>query len=154
MKIADVLHKDSVDVGINVRNKSELLDKMLELAVKSGKIKDFNESRKEILEREKIMSTGVGNGIALPHAKTNGVEDSVGALGIMENPVDFESLDGEPVNIVFLLLGMENNVGTHLRLLSKISRLMNNDSFRIKLLECKNPDEILSTINEYEENHK
>lgn len=137
MKITDILHVDSIKVGLVAANKDELLEMMIDLAEKSGKITDKVLASKEVFNREKLMSTGVGKGIALPHAKTNAVDGSIGALAVLNKPIDFESLDGEPVNIVFLLIGKENNVGNHLRLLSKVSRLMNNDSFRAQLLHCK-----------------
>lgn len=151
MKITDILSVESIETGVQAENKEELLNRIMDLAVKSGKILNREIAMKEVLERERIMSTGVGKGIALPHAKTNSVSDSVGALTILSNPIDFQSLDGEAVSIVFLLLGKENNVGNHLRLLSKISRLMNNDFFRKQLLESSTPEEALEIFNKMEE---
>ena len=143
MKITDILKKESVKLELEANNKETLLQDMVELAKESGKISNPEEALKELHKREAIMSTGVGKGIALPHAKTNSVEDSVGALTILKNPVNFNSLDGKPVEIAFMLLGRENNVGNHLRLLSKISRLMNNDPFRKKLMSAESPDEVI-----------
>lgn len=150
MKISDILNVNSIKINVHADNKNELLDTMVFLAEKSGKIIDRDEAKNEVFEREKIMSTGVGKGIAIPHAKTNAITDTVGALATLSNPIDYNSLDNEPVIIVFLLLGLENNVGNHLILLSKISRLMNNDSFRGQLLECKNGDDVISLFNKYE----
>lgn len=152
MKVTDILAKKSIAVSLDVSEKQELLDKMMELAMHSGNIIDKEEAKKEIFERERIMSTGVGKGIALPHAKTNSVKDTVAALAILKAPIDYEALDSEPVNIVMLLIGRENNVGNHLRLLSKISRFMNNDSFRSRLAESKTPEEVVGLFNEVEEN--
>jgi fructose PTS system EIIBC or EIIC component len=152
MKVSDILTKKTIAVSLQVNSKNELLDKMLELAYESGNIVDKEETKKEIYERERIMSTGVGKGIALPHAKTNAVKDTVCALALLKEPVDFESLDGKPVNLVFLLIGRENNVGNHLRLLSRISRLINNDSFRSRLSELSSADEIIALFAEVEEN--
>jgi len=150
MKISDILNVNSIKVNIHVDNKDDLLEIMVFLAEKSGKIIDRDEAKHEVFEREKIMSTGVGKGIALPHAKTNAITDTVGALVTLSEPVDYDALDNKPVNIVFLLLGLESNVGNHLILLSKISRLMNNDSFRGQLLECKKSDEVIELFNKYE----
>jgi fructose-specific phosphotransferase system IIA component len=154
MKITSILEKNSIETPLSAGSKSELLDKMLRLAEKSGKVNNPKEAKREILEREKIMSTGVGKGIALPHAKTNAVEDSIGALAILPDPIDYEALDGEPVDIVFLLLGRENNVGNHLRLLSKISRLMNNESFQSRLRECKSSDDVMQLLMEFEKDER
>ena len=151
MKITDILKKESVMLGVEVKDKNALLSKMIELANKSGRVSDADEALKEIHKREQIMSTGVGKGIALPHAKTNSVEDSVGALTILKEPVDFNSLDSKPVQIAFMLLGRENNVGNHLRLLSKISRLMNNDPFRTKLISAETAEEVIEIFEDAEE---
>ncbi|MFP4368914.1 MAG: PTS sugar transporter subunit IIA [Candidatus Kapaibacterium sp.] len=150
MKIQEILNTGSIKVGLEVKNKKELLDEMVKLAVNSGKINNPGDARKEIFEREKIMSTGVGKGIALPHAKTNAVEDSIGAFALLTTPVDYDSLDSEPVNLVFLLLGRENNVGNHLRLLSKISRIMNNDALKLELMQQKTPDGVLEVFKKIE----
>ncbi|MFH1050482.1 MAG: PTS sugar transporter subunit IIA [bacterium] len=151
MKISEILNIDSIKVDLKVESKRELLEQMIFLAERSMKIIDREEVKQEVLEREKIMSTGVGKGIALPHAKTNSITDTIGSLALLSQPVDFNSIDDKPVSIVFLLLGMENNVGNHLRLLSKISRLMNNDSFRGNLQQCKTSNEVLELFIQYED---
>lgn len=143
MKITDILNKDLIKIKMTADSKDDLLNKMMVLAENSGKIIDSKDARSEVFERESIMSTGVGKGIALPHAKTDAISGTVGALAIMKEPMEYDALDGNPVNIVFLLLGTENNVGNHLRLLSKISRLMNNDTFRTHLTQAQSVEEIM-----------
>jgi fructose-specific phosphotransferase system IIA component len=150
MKIIDVLQKESIELNLSFQNKDELLSYIIQLAERSGKIADIESASKAVFDRERIMSTGVGKGIALPHAKTNSVTDSVGALVILNSPIDFEALDGKPVNIIFLLLGRESNVGNHLRLLSKVSRLLNNDAFRSKLFKSETSDEVINIFSEIE----
>jgi fructose PTS system EIIBC or EIIC component len=86
----------------------------------------------------------------LPHAKTGAVEDTIIAVGVLDEPIDFQSLDNMPVNIVFLLLGRENNVGMHLKLLSRISHLMNNAEFKEKLLAAKDETTAYNLIKEYD----
>ena len=152
MRITDILNIRSIEIGLDVSEKKELLDFMLILADKSGKVIDINDAKKEVFEREKIMSTGVGKETALPHAKTNSISDTVGALALLKSPIDYETLDDRPVSVIFLLLGMENNVGIHLRLLSKISRLLTNDSFRSDLLACKANQEVIDLFNSFDEN--
>ncbi len=148
MKITDILNIESTAIDIKVESKSDLLDKMIELAAKSDKIKNLDEARREIFEREKILSTGVGKGIALPHAKTDAITEITCSVAVLNPPVDYESLDGNPVDICFLLLGRENDVGNHLRLLSKISRYLNQAAFRSKLKECINPQQIIDLFAE------
>ncbi len=148
MGIANILHRDSIMLNLATNDKYSLLETLVNLAAKSGKIKDINNVVQKVIDREKLMSTGVGKGIALPHAKTNAVEDSVAALAILKNEIDFDSIDGKPVKLVFLLLGHDSNVGNHLRLLSMISRILNNDSFRNKLINASSQDEILKHFQE------
>ncbi len=151
MKISDILNKDNIELLPNISSKAALVDKLIEIAARTGKILDIEEVKKQVWEREKLMSTGVGKGIALPHAKTNHIADETGALIILKQGVEFESLDDKPVNIAFLLIGKENNVGNHLRLLSKISRLLNNEYLRSNIIEAKTKNEILSLFDEFEE---
>ena len=96
------------------------------------------------------MSTGVGKGFAIPHGKTDAVTDIVAAFAVTDQPVDFQSLDGEPVRLLFLLIGRDNMVGPHIKLLSRISRLMNKDEFRKKLIAAKTSSEIVPFFKEEE----
>jgi len=137
MKISDVLEVELISNKIPGTDKEEVLNNMIELVSKSSKVRDKEKIRDAIFNRERIMSTGVGKGFAIPHGKTDGITDMVAAFGITENEIDFESLDGEPVRLIFLLVGKENLVGPHLKLLSRISRLLNSEDFRTKLLNAK-----------------
>ena len=105
------------------------------------------------MEREKIMSTGVGKGFAIPHGKTNQVNEILGAFGKSTKPIDYQSLDQQPVHLVFLLVGKDNLVSTHIKLLSRISRMMNKDEFRNSLIEAKSQEEILDLFRKEEENY-
>jgi fructose-specific phosphotransferase system IIA component len=152
MKISDVLSVDTIRLNLHVENKNDLIEQMILLAGKSGNIIDIEEVRNEVFDREKIMTTGVGKGIALPHAKTNAIRSTTAALGILAEAVDYDSLDDKEVNIALLLLGMEGQIGEHLRLLSKISRLMGNEFFRTELLNSKSALDVLNLFKTYEEN--
>ncbi|MBF8247955.1 MAG: putative PTS IIA-like nitrogen-regulatory protein PtsN [Bacteroidetes bacterium] len=123
---------------------------MIDLAASQDKVVDKEKLRAAIFEREKIMSTGVGSGFAIPHGKTDAVNDIVAALAVTAQPIDYQSLDEQPVRIVFLLVGRDNMVGPHIKLLSRISRLMNKEEFRAKLLEAKTPLEILDIFRKEE----
>jgi len=124
---------------------------MLNCLEHAGLLAKPEEARKAVMEREKIMSTGIGKGFALPHGKTNHINETVGAFLTLAHPIDFNSLDQQPVSIVFMLIGRENTVGTHLRLLSRISRLMNSDSFRENILKSKTPEQIIDLFFKEEE---
>ncbi|MDX9791500.1 MAG: PTS sugar transporter subunit IIA [Candidatus Kapaibacterium sp.] len=151
MKINEILSANSVRIAYQTDSKESLLSELVTIIGKEEGIDDLSIALKDVFEREEVMSTGVGKGIALPHAKSKAVNKSVAALAILKEPIDFDSLDNEPVNIAFLLLGPENNVGLHLRLLSKVSRLMNNDSFRLQLIECKKVEDVMKLFDSMEE---
>ena len=144
MKITDILKKSTILVQGHVIDKNAALTLMIEALHKSGQISDAVEVTRVVWEREKIMSTGIGKGFALPHGKTNSVAETVGCFLTLDEPIDFEALDNMPVNTIFMLIGRENTVGTHLRLLSRISRLMNNDVFRSEVTNARTSDEVFA----------
>lgn len=143
MKITDILGKECVVLHSKALTKESILQELLDTLAHSKIVLNKEDVKKAVLEREHIMSTGIGNEFALPHGKTNAVTDTIGALATLDNPIDFHSLDNRPVNVVFMLIGRENAVGVHLRLLSRISRMMNDDSFRKKILDAGSPSEVL-----------
>jgi fructose-specific phosphotransferase system IIA component len=146
MKISDILTENLVATGLAGESKKEIIDAMIDLVATSPKVLDREKVRKAIFEREEIMSTGVGNGFAIPHGKTDAVTDIVAAFAVTASPIDYQSLDEKPVRLVFLLVGKDNLVGPHIKLLSRISRLMNKEEFRKRLLELKTPQEILEAF--------
>lgn len=96
------------------------------------------------------MSTGVGHGFAIPHGKTDAVNEIIAAFARTSAPLEFDSLDGQPVRLIFLLVGKENLVGPHIKLLSRISRMMNQDEFRNKLLDAASSEELFNLFKEEE----
>ncbi|MBT3343344.1 MAG: PTS sugar transporter subunit IIA, partial [Gemmatimonadetes bacterium] len=106
-----------------------------------------------VLEREKIMSTGIGDGIAIPHGKSDAVVELTAALGIHKRGVDFEALDGEPAFVFFLLVSPANVSGPHIKALARISRMLKNDGFKKKLIEAGSADDIVAAIEEEEKTH-
>src|SRR3989338_9575853 len=143
MKITDILNEKTVRVNLPGTTKEEILNAMIELGAQSSHVDDKERMRTAIFEREKIMSTGVGSGFAIPHGKTDAVSDIVAAFAITEKPIDYQSLDEQPVRLVFLLVGRDTMVGPHIKLLSRISRLMNKEEFRQKLLEAPDVPSVL-----------
>lgn len=124
---------------------------MINLFKDNDVVSDLNKVKDAVLEREKIMSTGVGKNFAVPHGKTNAVSDIICAFGKSDHPIDFQALDGQPVYLFFLLVGRDDLVSQHIKLLSRISRIMTNDSFREKLLKAKNENEIINLFRTEEE---
>jgi fructose-specific phosphotransferase system IIA component len=150
MKISDILTDDLVLTGLQGKAKDDIIDAMVNLVAASPKVLDKEKVRKAIFERERIMSTGVGNGFAIPHGKTDAVTDIVAAFAVTADPIDYQSLDEKPVRLVFLLVGKDNLVGPHIKLLSRISRLMNKEDFRKRLLLAQTPGEIIDMFRQEE----
>lgn len=151
MKIVDYLHEDCIITNLKSRDKKGALSELVKLLEKNGYVKDGEKILEVIMEREKLGSTGIGQGIAIPHAKTDQINDILCALGISQNGVDFESLDGEPVYLIFLVLAPTKSIGQHLKTLAKIARLLKDKVFRNTLRTCKTPQEVLKVIREDEE---
>jgi fructose-specific phosphotransferase system IIA component len=150
MKISDILNEQMVVTGLKGSSKEEIISAMIDLVAATPKVLNKDRVREAIFEREKIMSTGVGNGFAIPHGKTDAVSDIVAAFAVTKDPIDYQSLDEKPVRLVFLLVGKDNMVGPHIKLLSRISRLMNKEDFRKRLLEVKTPKEIIDMFRQEE----
>lgn len=150
MKITDYLTSEFVSASVKGRNKNDVIEEMLTLISTSKKILDFEKVRRAVFDREQVMSTGVGNGFAIPHGKSDAVTDIVAGFGVTERPIDYDALDDKPVRLVFILIGKENMVGSHIKLLSRVSRLMNSETFRNTLLTLKTPDEIIEAFRKEE----
>jgi len=150
MKISDILEEKLVVTNLPGATKDEIINAMVDLLAKSSKVLDKEKVRASIFERERIMSTGVGNGFAIPHGKTDAVVDIVASFGITRDPINYQALDDKPVRLVFLLVGKDNLVGPHIKLLSRISRLMNKEEFRTKLLTLQTPKEVMDSFRQEE----
>ena len=151
MKISDILNEKVISVDLECTDKDDAINKMVDLASNSGLMIDVEKVRECVIEREKLVSTGVGKGFAIPHGKTDEIKDIVAAFAVLKDPIDFDSIDLEPVRFVFLIVGKESLLNAHIKLLSRISRLMNKDEFREKLEEAKTSEEVLKILTEEEE---
>ena len=151
LKITDILDRNAVVLDLDASDKDEALGRLIDVLASTGKVRDTAQLRRVIFDREKLMSTGIGHGVALPHGKTNVVDASLAALATLRTPIDFDSLDDKPVTIIIMLVGTEGNVGVHLRLLSRISRMVGNDTFRLSLQAAKSADDVLALLASYEE---
>lgn len=144
--IIEIIDPKSIAVGLKATDKENLLIQMMDLVCQSGKVTNKEKAFAEILQRERIMSTGIGKGIALPHAKTDAVSGMAGAIAILAEPVDFDSLDNKKVEIIFMLLGESKNLTAHLKTISEISRYFNTAGFTDRLKQCACSEEILSLL--------
>ncbi len=153
MKVLDLLGKKYVVPQLQGQTKEEVINELINLFKDDARVIELEKVREAVLEREKIMSTGVGKGFAIPHGKTNAVNDILAAFGKTNHPIEYDSLDGHPVYLIFLLVGKDNLVSKHIKLLSRISRMMNKDEFREKLIKSKTDDEILEIFRKEEENY-
>ncbi|MBU1096164.1 MAG: PTS sugar transporter subunit IIA [Ignavibacteriae bacterium HGW-Ignavibacteriae-2] len=152
MKICDVLQKDKIIMEFKSLEKDDVINQLIDLFKGDERVNDLEKLRESVFEREKIMSTGVGNGFAIPHAKTSGVSEMIAGFGKLSEPIEFEALDNQPVNMILLLVGEQNAVSQHIKMLSRVSRLMNKESFRNSLLNAKTPEQIYSIFEEEEKN--
>lgn len=150
MELTRLLDVSSVAVGVDVPDKDALLDAAIDLVADREGVLDPDALRKAVFDRERTMSTGVGKGLGLPHAKTSAVDGILAALVVSKHPVAFESIDNQPVSIVFLLVGKQDAKNQHVRILSRISRMMNQKETRQRVLAARTSEELLSVIEEAE----
>ena len=150
MKIADLLAKESIDLQAKVGSKGEALEHLVALMAKSGKLADEAEYKRCVLAREEEGSTGIGEGIAIPHAKTNAVKAPGLAAMIVSEGVDFASLDDQPAKLFFLIAAPDTEDNVHLDVLSRLSTLLMDEEFTTALYAAKSPKEFLSIIDKFE----
>lgn len=150
MKIAELLGKDTIKLNLKANSKMEVLDQLVDVLYDAGRLNDKELYKDEILKRESLSSTGIGEGIGIPHGKTSAVKKASLALGIFRDGVDFDSLDGAPVNIVFMIAAPEGANNEHLETLSRLSVLLMNPEFKEGLLSSKVPEDVFSLLDKFE----
>lgn len=150
MELTKLLDISNVAVGVDASDKESLIHAVIDLIDGHPAVLDADGMRSAVFEREATMSTGVGKGLALPHAKTAAVSGVVAALAVTRDPVEFESIDNEAVRIVFLLLGRQDAKSQHVRILSRISRMMNRDETRQAVLAAATAEALLEVVREAE----
>ena len=153
MKVFELLDEKFILTDFKSDDKEYVINELIDLYKENDKVNDIEKVRTAILDREKIMSTGVGKGFAIPHGKTNAVSDVIAAFGKTKQDIDYDALDGNPVHLVFLLVGRDDMVSKHIKLLSRISRLMNKDEFRERLVNSNSKEEIINIFKEEEEQY-
>jgi len=150
VKITDHLSKDLICLDLKSSSKDEVLKELSSLIGGSESITDEGLTHKALNEREKLGSTGIGKNVAIPHAKTDSAERLTIAFGVSRKGIDFESLDGENVNIFFVFASPLKDSQVYLKVLARISRLIRNEDFRNRLLSVKTPEEVIECIDREE----
>jgi PTS system nitrogen regulatory IIA component len=147
MKIMDFLNKKAVTANLNATDKEGVIRELVELLTcATDSVQSKEDLIKAVLSRESLGSTGIGQGIGIPHAKSQAVKQLVAAFGLSQKGVNFDSLDGEPAYIFFLLIAPEESAGPHLKALARISRMLKDKYFRDLLKKAKTEAEILKII--------
>ena len=148
MKITDLLTKESIDLNVKASNKKDVIEQAVELMEQNGNINNKEEYLKLVMKREEEGSTGVGEGIAIPHGKGNVISKPGLVAMVIPDGVDFESLDGKPVKLLFLIAAPDSKDNLHLEVLSRLSALLMSEKFRQDLLNAKSKEEFLKIIDE------
>ena len=149
-EINQLLVPERVRIGLPGTEKSDVIDALIDMLADDNAIASLEAVRTAIFEREQKMSTGVGKGLGLPHAKTPAATETVAAFATTDEPVNFGAVDDEPVRLILLLVGPEEHKSQHVKILGRISRLVSRDSLRERLVEADTPDAVIETIREGE----
>jgi len=153
MDISSLLSAGTIKLNLKAEDKDAVIDELLEVLIAAKKLDKKNKSkvRKALKARESLGSTGIGQGVGIPHAKDSCIKKITVCCGISQRGVDFDSLDGELANIFFMILAPKDATGEHLKALAKISRLVRAKFFRASLIQCKNPKNLLAILKREEE---
>jgi len=150
MILTQILQPNCVKVPLENKEKEAAITELIDLLNTNGLLLDKDVALDAVLTRERIRSTGTGAGIAIPHGKCEAVKELVMAIGIAHEPIEFDSVDGKPVKILFLLVSQANQTGPHIQTLAGISRLMLNEEFKQKLEQATSADEVYKLMDEIE----
>ncbi len=153
MLISEHLNEKCISIDLKGDTKDKILSELAELQFKVHPELDPDETMASLFEREKLMTTGIGDGIAIPHARICNCGDIYVSFGILKNDVEFQTLDDKPVRIVFLILFPKEKVNLQLRFLARVSRVLQHSELLDDLLNCKSPEEVISIFKQYEEKH-
>ena len=150
MKLWEIVHPSCIKVGVESTDKEEAIAELVELLVRSGKVTDRDGILDALYQREDEMSTGIGQGVAIPHAKHESTPELVGCIGTSAKGVEFDASDDEPVRLMILILAERNNPGPHLACLAEIARLIKIKGFTRRVIEAPGADQVLDVISQEE----
>jgi PTS system nitrogen regulatory IIA component len=148
MNLKTVLTQDTISLHLKGTTKEEIINELLDILVREHKVQDRKAALDAIMDREQKMSTGMKHGIAIPHGKSNTLENLVACIGISDNPVDFDALDHEPCRIFIMTLSPVEKTGPHLQFLAEVSLLFKSSEKRNELLNAKSAEEVLKILSE------
>ena len=148
--LSELLTPERVRVPLEARTKDAVLEELVGVLRDSGAVGSADDVLQAVRQREEVLSTGIGSGVAIPHGKAAAVTDLVMAAGVTPQPIDFDALDGQPVSLFFLLVGPESAAGAHVKALSRISRLVRRDTVRERLAQAASAEEFLGLLSEAE----
>lgn len=153
MKIMDFLSKKAILTDIKSAKKEDVIKELVELLIESGEVEKRSRNKlvEALMARESLGSTAIGQGVAIPHAKCDCVNKLIAAFGLSKKGVDFDSLDGEPAYIFFLLVAPQDSAGPHLKALARISRLLKDKYFRDSLRVCVDDKSVIKIITQEDE---
>ena len=146
MRLTEILKPQNIKVPLEAKVKTEAIGELVDLLAANGELTDPKKVLASVLDREATRTTGIGNGLAIPHGKCTGTDHLVMAIGRPGTPIDFQAIDGRPVTLIWLLSSPPDKTGPHIHALARISRLMTIDRFRQALAQAKTADEIYQSI--------
>ena len=152
MKIVDLLHPSAIVADLRAIGKNDVLAELTDAMMKAADGLDRDEVIRVLQERERLGSTGIGEGVAIPHGKLKDIDNLLISFGRSKKGIDFDSMDGKPAHLFFLLIAPEESVGVHLKTLARISKLLKNPSVRRRLLEAPDAEEVFKIISDEEVN--
>ena len=153
IRLSRLLNENCIELDLKANRKKDVIEELLTILKEKGKAEnlDIPSVRDDIMEREKSSSTGIGSGVAIPHKMLSGIEETVMAFGRKTGGINFDSIDGKPAELFFLILGQEGKSTKHLRILSKLARILHNSDFKSVLLNASSPEEIIEAVRQQED---
>lgn len=149
MRLSEIFNEHNVVLDVEAGSKKDVLERILGHLDAKKLIKDFDHVLRDVTEREKVMSTGIGNGVAIPHAYTDGVDRLVSGFFRTRTGVDFDALDGDDVDLFFIILGPKASRRDHIKILARISRLLNHNGFREELRKASGVEDVLNVFKRF-----
>jgi len=146
MKLSKLIEEDLMNFELGAPGKEAVIKELVELASRSKLVRDKELLEEEVIKREKLVTTGVGWGVAFPHAKTRAMKGIVIAFGRSTKGIPFEAMDGKPVHLFFLIAAPEDTIGAHLNVMARLSFLMKGQENRDRLMAAKNPGEVMEVL--------
>ena len=150
MQLTDIIELSCIKVPLTAADKYQSITELMDLLEQNGKLLDYQAALKAVMDREAVRSTGVGQGFAIPHGKTSAVDHLVMALGKTEKPLDFDSIDAQPVTMSVLLVSPADKTGPHIQAIARISRLMTDQDLRQKLWSSSSAQQLYQHITDHE----